>query len=75
VFLVLGTEDGRPRRVRVLLDGRPLPDRLAGADVSGGVVTVREQRLYRLVELRRVEDRRLTLRLPPGVTGYAFTFG
>jgi cytochrome c biogenesis protein CcdA/thiol-disulfide isomerase/thioredoxin len=75
VFLVLGTDDGRPRRVRVLLDGRPLPERAAGADVSGGSVTVSEQRLYRLVELPRVEDRRLTLELPPGVTGYAFTFG
>jgi Thioredoxin like C-terminal domain len=36
---------------------------------------VREERLYRLVSLPKVEDRRLTLRLPPGVTGYAFTFG
>ena len=33
------------------------------------------QRLYRLVSLPRVEDRRLTLKLPPGVSAYAFTFG
>ena len=38
-------------------------------------MTVRGERLYRLVSLDRVEDRRLTLRLPPGVSGYAFTFG
>ena len=44
------------------------PTREAGADVTGGRVTVRDQRLYRLVSLPRVEDRRLTLRLPPGVT-------
>jgi cytochrome c biogenesis protein CcdA/thiol-disulfide isomerase/thioredoxin len=75
VFLVLGTSDGRPREVQVLLDGRPLPDALAGEDVSQGNVTVRAQRLYRLVSLPRVEDRRLTLKLPPGVSGYAFTFG
>jgi hypothetical protein len=75
VFLVLGTSDGRPRDVQVLLDGRPIAAREAGADVTGGRVTVREERLYRLVSLAAVEDRRLTLRLAPGVTGYAFTFG
>jgi cytochrome c biogenesis protein CcdA/thiol-disulfide isomerase/thioredoxin len=75
VFLVLGTSDGRPREVQVLLDGRPLPDAVAGQDVSDGQATVSAQRLYRLVTLPRVEDRRLTLKLPPGVSGYAFTFG
>ena len=75
VFLVLGTQDGRPRRVRVLLDGRPIQASLAGKDVRGGVVTVRGQRLYRLVSLPRVERRSLTLRFDSGVTGYAFTFG
>jgi cytochrome c biogenesis protein CcdA/thiol-disulfide isomerase/thioredoxin len=74
VFLVLGSP-GRPRRVRVLLDGRPLPDRLAGPDVRGGVVRVREQRLYGLVDFGRVERRVVTLQFEPGVTGYAFTFG
>jgi cytochrome c biogenesis protein CcdA/thiol-disulfide isomerase/thioredoxin len=74
VYLVLGSP-GKSRRVRVLLDGRPIADRLAGADVHHGVVTVRGQRLYDLVDLPRVE--RHTLRLVPerGVTGYAFTFG
>jgi cytochrome c biogenesis protein CcdA/thiol-disulfide isomerase/thioredoxin len=74
VYLVLGSP-GESRRVRVLLDGKPIPDRLAGADVHGGVVTVSGQRLYDLVDLPKVEDR--TLRLVPesGVMGYAFTFG
>jgi cytochrome c biogenesis protein CcdA/thiol-disulfide isomerase/thioredoxin len=75
VFLVLSSEGRRPREVEVLLDGRPVGAREAGRDVRGGSVTVREERLYRLVSLARVEDRRLTLRLPSGVTGYAFTFG
>src|SRR5439155_13662450 len=35
VFLVLGSP-GRPRRVRVLLDGRPIAARRAGADVRSG---------------------------------------
>jgi cytochrome c biogenesis protein CcdA/thiol-disulfide isomerase/thioredoxin len=75
VFLVLGTDDGKPRDVEVLLDGKPLPDALSGADVSGGRLTVSAQRLYRLVALPKVEDRALTIRLPAGVSAYAFTFG
>jgi cytochrome c biogenesis protein CcdA/thiol-disulfide isomerase/thioredoxin len=75
VFLVLSSKGGRPRDVEVLLDGRPVGDGEAGEDVRGGRATVREERLYRLVSLPRVEDRRLTLRVPAGVTGYAFTFG
>jgi hypothetical protein len=43
--------------------------------VSGGRVTVAAQRLYRLVTLPKVEDRTLTIRLAPGVSAYAFTFG
>jgi cytochrome c biogenesis protein CcdA/thiol-disulfide isomerase/thioredoxin len=75
VFLVLGSRGDRPRDVRVRLDGRPLPDALAGRDVRGGRVTVRGQRLYRLVDLGRPGQHLLTLELPPGVSGYAFTFG
>ncbi|MBS1870168.1 MAG: cytochrome c biogenesis protein DipZ [Actinobacteria bacterium] len=74
VFLVLGSP-GRPRRMRVLLDGRPLPDRLAGADVHGGVATISAQRLYDLVDLPGVQSHRLELRPQEGVHGYAFTFG
>jgi cytochrome c biogenesis protein CcdA/thiol-disulfide isomerase/thioredoxin len=75
VFLVLSSKGGRPRSVEVLLDGRPVAAAEAGEDVRGGRVEVGEERLYRLVSLPRVEDRRLTLRVPAGVTGYAFTFG
>ena len=74
VFLVLGSESGA-RRVQVLLDGRPIPNRLAGEDVRGGAVSISAQRLYRLVDLPRAGRHRLTLRLAPGVSGYAFTFG
>lgn len=74
VFIVLGA-DRPPRRVRVLLDGRPVPDRLAGEDVTDGVATVDEQRLYDLVELDEVGLHRITLLPEEGVTGYAFSFG
>jgi cytochrome c biogenesis protein CcdA/thiol-disulfide isomerase/thioredoxin len=75
VFLVLSSAGRRPREVEVLVDGRPVGRASAGEDVRNGRVTVREERLYRLVSLSRVEDFRLTLRVPPDVTGYAFTFG
>jgi cytochrome c biogenesis protein CcdA/thiol-disulfide isomerase/thioredoxin len=74
VYLVLGTVDGGPRRVRVLLDGKPIGS-AAGSDVHGGAVTVRAQRLYSLVDLPRVEHHILRLVPEPGVMGYAFTFG
>lgn len=75
VYLVLSSPGDRPRRVEVLLDGRRIADAVAGEDVRDGAVTVRRQRLYRLVKLDRIEEHVLTLRLSPGVTGYAFTFG
>jgi cytochrome c biogenesis protein CcdA/thiol-disulfide isomerase/thioredoxin len=74
VYLVLGSP-GRPRTMRVLLDGRPISSAAAGADVHNGLVTIGAQRLYNLVDLLRVEDHVLTLEPEAGVTGYAFTFG
>jgi cytochrome c biogenesis protein CcdA/thiol-disulfide isomerase/thioredoxin len=75
VYLVLSSAGDRPRHVQVRLDGRPIPAAVAGDDVRDGVVTVRRQRLYALVALRSIQDHVLTLRLDPGVSGYAFTFG
>jgi len=75
VYLVLSSPGERPLPVQVLLDRRPIPGADAGADVHGGVVTVRRQRLYTLASLPRDEQHLLTLRFAPRVTGYAFTFG
>jgi len=75
VYLVLSSAGDRPRRVRVLLDGRPISPAIAGADVRDGAVTVRRQRLYSLVKLDALEERVLTLRFDPGVSAFAFTFG
>ncbi|MFL5909125.1 MAG: cytochrome c biogenesis protein DipZ, partial [Gaiellaceae bacterium] len=74
VFLVLGSP-GHARHVRVALDGRSIPARLSGGDVHGGAAGVSFQRLYRLVNLPRVETHTLSLQLDQGVTAYAFTFG
>jgi cytochrome c biogenesis protein CcdA/thiol-disulfide isomerase/thioredoxin len=75
VYLVLGTVDGQPRRVRVLLDGKPIEAAVAGADIHGGELIVKSQRLYELVDLPRVEHHVLRLEPEAGVMGYAFTFG
>ena len=75
VYLVLSSAGGTPRQIQVYLDGRPIPAADAGADVHGGIATVTGQRLYTLVTLPSDQTHRLTLRLTPGITGYAFTFG
>jgi Thioredoxin like C-terminal domain len=74
VFLVLGSPD-RQRQIQVLLDGKPIPAKLAGADVHRSRVGVHAQRLYRLVDLPTVAQHRLSLIFDPGISGYAFTFG
>jgi hypothetical protein len=63
VYLVLSSP-GKPRSVRVLLDGH-----------ASKVVAVRRQRLYTLVNLPRSGRHRLLLLFDPGVSGFAFTFG
>jgi hypothetical protein len=75
VYLVMTSAGNVPRQVRILLDGKPIPARAAGADVHGGVVTVRGQRLYSLVSLRQAEQHGVTVQVPPGVSAYDFTFG
>ncbi|HKT83687.1 MAG TPA: cytochrome c biogenesis protein DipZ [Solirubrobacterales bacterium] len=74
VYLVLGSS-GRPRQVKVLLDGKPIAPSLAGSDVHRGTVEVDSQRLYNLVDMPAVGHHVLTLEPEAGVTGYAFTFG
>jgi cytochrome c biogenesis protein CcdA/thiol-disulfide isomerase/thioredoxin len=74
VFVVLGSP-GRARRVKVLLDGKPISRRLAGADARSATVRVRAHRLYDVADLPGVESRTVTLRFEHGVTGYSFTFG
>jgi cytochrome c biogenesis protein CcdA/thiol-disulfide isomerase/thioredoxin len=75
VYLVLSSQGEKPLPVQVYLDGHVIPAADSGADVHGGVVTVRRQRLYALVSLPRDQQHRLALRFAPGVTGFAFTFG
>jgi hypothetical protein len=75
VYLVLTSNQNVPRQVRVTLDGQPLPNAHAGADVKDGVVTVTGQRLYSLVSFPTAQRFTFTVHLPPGVYAYDFTFG
>ena len=75
VYLVLSSRGESRRKVRLLLDGKPIARGDAGADVHNGAVTVTSQRLYSLVSLSGDQEHRLTLRFTSGVSGYAFTFG
>lgn len=74
VYLVLRTT--RPGAlVDVRLDGRPIRAGDAGSDVRDGRARIGAQRLYTLVDLPRTGTHRLDLRLPAGVSAFAFTFG
>ena len=74
VFLVAGSAHGAGS-ARILLDGHPLPAADSGADVRVGRASIGFQRLYRLVELPRVERHVLTVQASPGISVYSFTFG
>jgi cytochrome c biogenesis protein CcdA/thiol-disulfide isomerase/thioredoxin len=80
VYLVMGIpthpgSPGHPRPVRVLLDGRPISQGLAGTAVHAGTAQVQMQDVYNLVDLPSVQTHTLTVQFPPGVTVYDFTFG
>ncbi|MGK2956376.1 MAG: cytochrome c biogenesis protein DipZ [Solirubrobacterales bacterium] len=74
VFLVLGSP-GRPRTLKVMLDGKPIPAADQGKDVRNGTVTIGDERLYSLVDMPNAGDHTLTLEPQAGVKAYAFTFG
>ena len=75
VYLVMTSQDNRPRTARVLLNGKPIPAHNAGSDVHNGLVTVRGQRLYSLISLPGDQQQTFTIQIPPGISAYDFTFG
>jgi cytochrome c biogenesis protein CcdA/thiol-disulfide isomerase/thioredoxin len=74
-YLVMTSADNVPRTGMVLLDGRPIPNKYAGADVHNGRFTVAGQRLYSLVSFPTDEQAIVTVVIPHGVSAYDFTFG
>lgn len=77
LHLVLGTDDGKAVRFRVMLDGAaPGWDHGMDVDARGNGV-VREQRLYQLIrQSGDIRDRTFRIEfLDPGAEAFAFTFG
>ena len=81
VNLVMATSDGKTATMEVELDGLPLPRDFAGDDVRVGrdgraVVTIKEPRMYRLVNAKVYHRGTLKLKTPSGnLRVFAFTFG
>ena len=74
VYLV--TSAANATGIAVLLDGSPIAPALAGADVANGTATIRDQRLYSLVQGSDYGVHTLELDVPgPGLAAYTFTFG
>lgn len=75
VYLVMGPKAGAPK-VNVYLDGKLIAREISGEDVKDGVVTLSSERLYKLVNLAKVENFILKLEFVEGnVSVFAFTFG
>jgi Tfp pilus assembly ATPase PilU len=73
VYLVASA--GNATDVSVLVDGKPISD-IAGPDVTGGVATIHDERLYQLVAGKAYGDHTLELDIPEaGLRAYTFTFG
>jgi len=77
VHLVLASSTGSPGKVRVLLDGQPLPEAAFTQDtLQGGEIMVSEPRKYDILDLKSSSQRHtLELIFDPGIEAYAFTFG
>jgi cytochrome c biogenesis protein CcdA/thiol-disulfide isomerase/thioredoxin len=75
LYLVMTSNDNKPRTARVLVNGKPIVASEAGSDVHSGLVTVRGQRLYSLISLPGDQQQTFTIQIPPGISAYDFTFG
>jgi thiol-disulfide isomerase/thioredoxin len=74
-YLVMTSNGNVPRTGEVLLDGKPIPNKYAGADVHNSHFTVVGERLYSLVSFPADEQAIVTVVVPHGVSAYDFTFG
>ncbi|MGH7203608.1 MAG: cytochrome c biogenesis protein DipZ [Candidatus Levyibacteriota bacterium] len=66
----------KPVQVKVFVDGKAVTSANTGLDVKNGVVTIDQDRLYTLVDLKgKTESHILKLQfLSPGTEAFAFTF-
>lgn len=75
VYLVMDAETPQP--VKVFLNGAPLPKKYYTDDMNdAGEILVKEARKYDVINLRGDYGRNeISLKVPKGVSAYAFTFG
>jgi cytochrome c biogenesis protein CcdA/thiol-disulfide isomerase/thioredoxin len=75
VFLVMSSDNDKEIPVKVYLNDQLVKDQ-AGVDVSDGIVSVKEDKLYHLIQLEEPGQFYLKLEFPQGkVQTFAFTFG
>lgn len=75
VYLVAGSSDTKPVKVTVLFNGNKVTN-YVGKDVTDGVLTINEQRLYDVLNFPLAVEGELTLVFEsPGARLYTFTFG
>jgi thiol-disulfide isomerase/thioredoxin len=81
VYVVAGSDDGAPRPLYVMQDGKPIPKAAWGVDVHADangrpLITLGRKRMYYVVENPEFGDHTLRLSATtPGVALYSFTFG
>ena len=75
VFLVLGSASGKPIHATLSLNGEALAG-YAGKDATAGVVTIKRNTLYELIDQKIPKNSLLEIKTDaPGLEVYAFTFG
>lgn len=73
VFMVAGADS--PVGLKILVDGKAIDSRV-GSDVIDGTVTVKEERLYRIIEDQAAGEHTLEIIIQnPGLRAFTFTFG
>ena len=77
IYFVASSENAAGTRVKVLLDGQPIPAAMRGADVGAdGTALISADRLYSLVSSPTSGTHTVTIEtLGTGLDAYTFTFG
>ena len=77
IYFVAASENPNGTRVKVLLDGQPVPASMMGADMNAdGTALIKDNRLYKLVTNPTSGTHTITITaLDTGLDAYTFTFG
>jgi thiol-disulfide isomerase/thioredoxin len=74
VYLVAASKEGAT--ITVTIDGKTVPQGMAGEDVLDGTATIKGNRLYKLIESSSPESHVLQIKIEKGILdAYTFTFG